>query len=49
METFGRYRDAVVKAGMADNVVADDMSKEQFASLINAIERNFGDQLKVGA
>lgn len=47
METFGRYRDAVVKAGMADDVVADDMSKEQFNALIDAIVMNFGHELKV--
>lgn len=47
METFGRYRDAVVNAGMADDVIATKMSEDQFNALIDAIVRNFGHELKV--
>lgn len=49
METFGRYRDAVVKAGLADNIHATKMTESQFNALCDAIRQNFGDKLKVTA
>ena len=49
METFSRYRDAVVKAGLADDIHATKMSEPQFNALIDAIQQNFSDKLKVTA
>ena len=49
METFSRYRDAVVKAGLADDIHASKMSEPQFNALCDAIQQNFGDKLKVTA
>ena len=46
-ETFGKFRDALVGAGIVDNIPSRQMSVDQFNALCTEIQKNFGDQLKV--
>jgi hypothetical protein len=48
-ETFGKFRDALVGAGIVDKISGSQMTPEQFDALCIAITQNFGDQLKVTA
>lgn len=48
-ETFGKFRDALVGAGIVDKIPGSQMTPDQFDALCIAITQNFGDQLKVGA
>lgn len=48
-ETFGKFRDALVGAGIVDKIPGSQMTPDQFNALCIAITQNFGDQLKVGA
>ena len=48
-ETFGKFRDALVGAGIVDKIPGSQMTPEQFDALCIAITQNFGDQLKVTA
>lgn len=48
-ETFGKFRDALVGAGIVDKIPGSKMTVDQFNALCTAIQQNFGDQLKVGA
>lgn len=48
-ETFGKFRDALVGAGIVENIPSRQMSVDQFNALCTAIQQNFGDQLKVTA
>jgi hypothetical protein len=44
-ETFGKFRDALVGAGIVENIPSKQMSVDQFNALCTAIQQNFGDQL----
>jgi len=46
-ETFGKFRDALVGAGIVENIPSRQMSVDQFNALCTAIQQNFGDQLVV--
>lgn len=48
-ETFGKFRDALVGAGIVDEIPGSQMTIDQFNALCTAIQQNFGDQLKVTA
>ncbi len=48
-ETFGKFRDALVGAGIVDKIPGSQMTIDQFNALCTAIQQNFGDQLKVTA
>ena len=48
-ETFGKFRDALVGAGIVDNIPSRQMTVDQFNALCTAIQQNFGDQLQVTA
>lgn len=48
-EKFGKFRDALVGVGIVDNIPSRQMTVDQFNALCTAIQRDFGDQLKVTA
>ena len=48
-ETFGKFRDALVGAGIVDKIPGSQMTIDQFNALCTAIMQNFGDQWKVTA
>ena len=43
---FGKVREALIAGGIVPNIKSGDLTPEQFDQLIQAIEANYGDQLR---
>lgn len=49
LETFGKFRQALIAGGVVNEIKSSDMTPEAFDELCRAISANFGDQLKESA